>query len=230
MNLKIENGEIVEGLDDFRTRLKDSYMVMMIEALARVSKDYITYGMSYHVERTYVCELYHQWRKILERSKNNSSQLCLNAEPSKHIQIESHKEIWKFPDMILHHSQVDNNDNRIACEFKRQGWSEDGFDKDMKTLNYLLTRASDDSRLKYNFKWGVFVQIGGTIENIRNYVRHHSFNENIWCIVVDNEATQLTIQSIGDLMSYDKCDKCGDILPDSANFCPKCGESVKGKR
>lgn len=198
MTLKIEDGEITEGFEEFTRKTDDPYMEMMVKALAKVSNSYIVYDSSYHVEHTYVCEFYHQWSKLLEIDQDK--QLCLNGEPCKHLPKKS-KESWKFPDLILHHSQCDNEDNRIACEFKRKIWKEGGFKKDMETLNYLLKGADKSTKLEKNFKWYIFLQIGGTIDKLKKYVRKNSFNKDIWCIIVNDNATQLTIQTIGELTS-----------------------------
>lgn len=227
MNLTIENGEIKkEDLALFHKEISnDEYVIMMLKALAKVSKNYITYGSSYHLERTYVCELYHQWSKLLEEKGSNHNHLCLNGEPCKDMPKET-KDTWKFPDLILHHSQFDNVDNRIACEFKRKIWNESGFNKDMETLNFLLTGAADNTKLTQNFKWGVFVQIGGTINNLKNYVKHHSFNHRILCVVVDDEVSKLIIHTIGELMTNKKCNKCNAVISDSAKFCSECGNQI----
>lgn len=96
---------------------------------------------------------YHQWRLLLGQEENNPNNLCLNGEPCKHI---SPKAGWKYPDLILHHSQADNVDNRIACEFKRKRWTEAGFDKDMQTLHLMLTGAAKDDKLTKTLN-GVFL-------------------------------------------------------------------------
>lgn len=197
MILKINNGTITKGFEDFREKVSnDVYMESMIKALAKVSKNYITYDTSFQLERTYVCEFYHQWSLLLRRKRNNPDNLCLNGEPCKHI---SQKAVWKYPDLILHHSQNDNVNNRIACEFKRKRWTESSFDKDMQTLNLMLTSASENSKLTKNFKWGVFIQIGGHIENIEDYVKTQQYNENILCIVIDDEIKQISIKTIGEM-------------------------------
>ena len=193
----LEKDIIIKGLEDYCEKTSnDVYMQTMIKALTKVSKNYITYDTSFHLERTYVCEFYHQWSLLLSQKGNNPNNLCLNGEPCKHI---FQKAGWKYPDLILHHSQADNADNRIACEFKRKRWTEAGFDKDMQTLHLMLTGASKDSKLTKNFEWGVFIQIGGNIENIEDYVKTQQYNENIFCIVVNDDVTEITIKTIGDM-------------------------------
>ena len=202
MDLNVENGTIVSNLDDFRERTSnDIYMESMIKALARVSSQYITRDSSYHLERTYVNEFYHQWSLFLQLE--NPQRLYLNGEVCKHL-IENNNEKYKYPDLILHHSQDDNQDNRIACEFKRQNWIEDDCQKDMNTLDLVLTSASSNAKLKNNFKWGVFIQIGGTIDRLEDYVRQHPFNEDIWCIVVSDDVSQITIKTIKEMMFKNK--------------------------
>lgn len=192
-----EKDIIIKGLEDFREKTSnDVYMETMIKALTKVSKNYITYDTSFHLERTYVCEFYHQWSLLLSQEGNNPSNLCLNGEPCKHI---SQKAEWKYPDLILHHSQADNANNKIACEFKRKRWTEAGFDKDMQTLHLMLTGATKDGKLTKNFEWGVFIQIGGHIENIEDYVKTQQYNENIFCIVVNDDVSQITIKTIEEM-------------------------------
>lgn len=88
----------------------DVYMESMIKALAKVNKNYITYDTSFHLERTYVCEFYHQWSLLLSQKGNNLNNLILNGEPCKHI---LQKARWEYLDLILHHSQADNANCRI---------------------------------------------------------------------------------------------------------------------
>ncbi|MBQ8365596.1 MAG: hypothetical protein IJX41_06920 [Bacteroidaceae bacterium] len=195
--LNVSNGKIANGFEEFCEKVSnDVYMMSMITALARVSKNYITNDTSYQLERTYVCEFYHQWSMLLNEKDCNPNNLCLNAEPCKHI---SQKAEWKYPDLILHHSQVDNGDNRIACEVKRKGWKKSCLNKDMCSLNLMLTGASEDGKLTSNFQWGVFIQIGGSVDKIEDYVKHQHFNDNILCIVVNDDVTQLTIGSVEEL-------------------------------
>ena len=69
----------------------------------------------------------------------------------------------------------------------------------MKTLNLMLTGAGINKKLTQNFKQGVFIQIGGTIDRLKDYVKQSSFNEDIWCIVVDDNVLQLTVERIGEM-------------------------------
>lgn len=71
----------------------------------------------------------------------------------------------------------------------------------METLNFLLTGGAKSTKLEKNFKWCIFLQIGGTIDKLKKFVKKNSFNKDIWCFVVNDKATQLTIQTIGELMS-----------------------------
>lgn len=197
MVLKIENKEIVKGLGEFRSITNnDIYMEMLVNALAKVSPKYICSETSLHSESTYVTELCHQWRMLIDN--NNPNELCLNTEPSKYLNVVN---VYrrKEPDVILHREQSNCDDNRIACEIKRKNWANEGFEKDMDTLNSLLTTAKPGSKLYQNFQWGVFIQIGGTIDRLKNYIKRNSFNNDIWCIVVNDDVTQLTIETIGNI-------------------------------
>ena len=133
--------------------------------------------------------------------EKNPDDLCLNGEVIKHIDGK-----LKFPDIILHHSQEDNKNNKIACEIKRCKWGKPGVKKDMKTLNLMLTGASPNTNLTQNYDWGVFIQVGGTINRLKEFVCQSSFNENILCIVVDDNVTQLTVQTIADITAQQKCE------------------------
>ncbi len=197
MVLKIENNKIVKGLEEFRSKTNnDIYMEMMVRALAMIPSEYILYDEAKHSESTSMTEFYHQWRILLD--ENNSNDLHLNTEVVKHFNItEENKR--KAPDVILHHSQLDNDDNRIVCEVKRQGWSNDKFEKDMNTLNLLLTAANKNYPLKENFKWGVFIQFGGSIDRIEKCVRNQSFNRNILCFVVNDDVSQITVETIDEI-------------------------------
>lgn len=197
MELKICRNVIVKGFEEFRCLVNnDVYMEMMVRALAMIPSEYILYDEAKHSESTSMTEFYHKWRILLD--ENNLNDLHLNTEVVKHFSIaEGNK--WKAPDMILHHSQADNDDNRIACEVKRQGWSNDRFEKDMNTLNLLLTAANKNYPLKENFKWGVFIQFGGSIEKIEECVRNQSFNRSILCVVVNDDVSQITIKTIDEI-------------------------------
>ena len=193
MDLRVStSGIIEEDLNKFRTQIDDLYMEMMVKALAKVSYKYISYGSSFHVERTFLCEFYHQWSLLLK--ENNPEKLCLNGEPCKNVDGK-----LKYPDLILHDSQRNNENNRVACELKRCKWGKPGVKKDMKTLNLMLTGAGINKKLTQNFKQGVFIQIGGTIDRLKDYVKQSSFNEDIWCIVVDDNVLQLTVERIGEM-------------------------------
>lgn len=197
MVLDVENGVITTDLKDFRIKAKnDIYMETMIKALARVSSQYITRDSSYHLERTFMCEFYHQWSMFLQME--NPQRLYLNGEVCKHLN-DNNNEKCKYPDLILHHSQDDNQDNRIACELKRQNWNDKDFRKDLNTLKLVLTSASDNLKLKSNFKWGIFIQIGGSIDRIERFVQNKRFHKDIWCVVVNDDVKQIHIKTIGEL-------------------------------
>lgn len=197
MILRINRSEIIEeDFNEFRTQINDPYMEMMVKALAKVSSEYMFYNGTKHTENTYISEFYYQWRQLLDR--NNPNNLVLNTEPSKFLNRSGIKKRVE-PDVILHHSQSNCYDNRIACEVKRRIWSEEGITKDMNTLHDLLTSAEIESVFYQNFKWGVFIQIGGTIDRLKDYIKRHSFNEDIWCIVVDDHVTRLTVDKIGEM-------------------------------
>ena len=193
MILDVNNGKIVNGLDEFCIQFNDPYMEMMVKALAKVSSEYMFYDDLKHTENTYVSELYYQWRQLLDN--NNPNGLILNIEPNKYLNRSGLKKRVE-PDVILHGSQSNCQDNRIACEVKRQGWCEERLIKDMDTLHDLLTSAEIGTVFHQNFKWAVFLQIGGTIERLKDYIKQNSFNDNIWCIVVDDSVTQITIKRI----------------------------------
>ena len=197
MVLDVVNGTITTDLKEFRIKAKnDIYMETMIKALARVSSQYITRDSSYHLERTFMCEFYHQWSMLLQME--NPKGLYLNGEVCKHL-YDNNNEKCKYPDLILYHSQDDNQDNRIACELKRQNWDDKDFAKDMKSLKLVLTSASNNAKLKSNFKWGVFIQIGGSIDRIEAFVNNKRYQKDIWCIVVNDDVTEITIKTIGDM-------------------------------
>lgn len=197
MVLDVENGVITTNLKGFRRKAKyDIYMETMIKALARVSSQYISRDASYHLERTFMCEFYHQWSMFLQME--NPQRLYLNGEVCKHLN-DNNNEKCKYPDLILHHSQDDNQDNRIACELKRQNWEDEDFVKDMNTLKLALTSASYNAKLKENFKWGVLIQIGGDIDKIEEFVKNKRYHNKIWCIVVNDDVSQITIKTIGEM-------------------------------
>ena len=113
MILDVNNGKIVNGLDEFCIQFNDPYMEMMVKALAKVSSEYMFYDDAKHTENTYVSELYYQWRQLLDN--NNPNGLILNIEPNKYLNRSGLKKRVE-PDVIFHASQSNCHDNTIAYE------------------------------------------------------------------------------------------------------------------
>lgn len=177
----------------------DPYFEMMLMALAKVSKDYITYGENdLHTEGTFVSEFYRHWCNLI--GDNNPDNLFLNNVPSKYL-LDKNVQCRKEPDLILHRSQGNCDDNRIACEVKRASWASENVIKDMHTLNLLLTAENEQSLFRKNFKYGVFIQGGGNISKLKNLANRdgNDFNDNILCVVINDEVNTITIDTIKEL-------------------------------
>lgn len=163
-----------------------THLIMMLEALWNVSKDYLWYvdysesleNTRYveQLERVFAYEFYHQWRNILEK---NDSNMFLNGEISKRVKddLVNNKETTIFPDMVLHGGQDNDNNQLIACEFKRK----DGITKDSYKLDIicLVNYLSKKYFTMNPFKCGVFILVGDTMDKLRRYTDSVKSIENI---------------------------------------------------
>lgn len=122
-------------------------------------------------ERSFAYELYRVWNCL------NLSKLKINAEVTKEIGEafkEKATELFGMeherflPDMVLHHSQSDSDQQEIICEIKlTEKLDKDSLEKDLKKLYAYTTQ---NIVLYHPFKLGVFISVGGTWEDVVNKI------------------------------------------------------------
>lgn len=97
-----------------------------ISALLNVDENYYTYTTQKHVtkypERVFAYELYHQFRKIMEKNPEKYQSIYLNGEQQKSKQVVEDLEKCA-PDLVLHDCIYDvRPDGQFwACEIKMKG-------------------------------------------------------------------------------------------------------------
>lgn len=171
---------------------ENRYFLQLFQSLLRVDKKYIEYEVDFtpyregyvpHLERVFAYELYRQWGNRLELEHEP---LQLNAEIKKVIdgdfvicfvdnqdeEIEERK-ITLYPDLVLHHSQGDNNSQIMICEIKRFISLNNNksskligsaiFGDIYKIYNYMK---------KLDFKYGIFMLTNGSLKDVVDKVRN----------------------------------------------------------
>lgn len=157
----------------------NKYFLDLFDSILQVDRNYIDYRVVYnesfngyekHLERVFAYELYRHWGNKVHR-KNSS--LVLNAEIQKVIEVNSiicdiqtNSENQKtekttlYPDMVLHHSQGDDKDQRLICEIKRdKNLSGSLIFGDIYKICCYMTKDMFKGG-KSPFRYGVFIVIG----------------------------------------------------------------------
>ena len=164
----------------------NKYFKWLFDAICNVKNTYINYKVKYvtttdkeselyHLERVSAYELYRQWANILEKQTDT---LVLNAEVDKSISysIEAELEdstnqeykINVFPDIVLHHSQGDDRNQKMICEIKRNKYLTASLILgDLFKLSCYMDNEHFHSDY-LPFEYGVFILIGTNIDTIRN--------------------------------------------------------------
>lgn len=162
-------------LEDQTTDIQKAFCTLF-DAILNVKQSYLGFVepekkvLSSHLERVFAYELYHQWSMFLKREKLFSKEkFILNAEISKNTDyFGSMNDGIKFPDMVLHHSHSDNQNQGVVCEIKRkEGLNNKSFQDDIIKLGYFL---QDETH--YRFALGVFILVGENIDKIYNKVAY----------------------------------------------------------
>lgn len=146
-------------------------------------------GLSFINERSFAYELYRKWASKI------SEPLILNAEVSKSNE-RFHRKALKIygkeqkrfdPDIVLHHSQLDSDEQALICEIKTDKYLTSK--KLYQDLCKLQAYTTQDDVLYHAFDWGVFILVGGSFEKIVKLlkgIKYHKFiNSRISCIVVN---------------------------------------------
>jgi len=86
------------------------------------------------IERSFMCELYHQWRKIVDKSSRYKN-LKLQATIGKKIGTDT----VEFPDIVLHGGQFGKHHytNKVFVEIKMDTYSSDDVDKIFRGISNL---------------------------------------------------------------------------------------------
>lgn len=121
-------------------------------------------------ERSFAYELYRVWYDFNKEKKNG---LVINAEITKRIDDNFKKNAEELfgdkterflPDMVLHHSQWDNDYQELICEIKIfEKLTKDSLLRDLKKL---VAYTTPECILYHHFKNAVFILINGTPEGL----------------------------------------------------------------
>ena len=150
---------------------EDNNLATFIKAVLRVGTPYI-YSPSQNetrLERVFAYELYHLWSTQIEKcnktTDNNNHKYILNGEIGKNLSrfINPADNTIRYPDLVLHKS-IDNPDNQgIVCEIKRdENCKKGGLQRDLDKLISFVCGPQNE----YKFRFGVFLLVGNTISKI----------------------------------------------------------------
>ena len=154
----------------------NSNVYLMLKAVGKVKAKYVEYkdgagNLHAHIERVFAYEFYRQWANILDDRQNNPQKLSLNAEIIKGFNeetdiiddVETKKKIC-YPDMVLHRSQTDYENNEIVCEIKvLKNLTKDNLVADLTKLSCFVKKGA---LFNHPYKIGVFLLVGGTLSDI----------------------------------------------------------------
>ncbi len=184
------------------------HLATLIQAVKQVSPELVANCSSFNIngsidyfeERSFAYELYRQWQDLIE---NNDEDLVINAEVTKkcvdeHTFISKLEEIFDltkegkphrcfYPDLVCHHSQFDSDNQEIICEIKTKKGIDDSKNTKLNhDLKKLATYMTDMVLLYHPFKIGVFILVGGVLNDIKNKYISNDWVKNkvndIYCI------------------------------------------------
>lgn len=167
----------------------NKWFFYLFEALIRVDRSYIEYeiqdiddvgsskviGTNAHLERVFAYELYRQWMNLLEH--HGVKDLIVNGEVGKYITSEFERDKNSneksgrdnFPDLVLHKSQGDDENQIIVCEIKRDGVNDVDLFLDLYKLSCYTSKKIF---WKKPFKYGVFILEGKDADLCHLKIRH----------------------------------------------------------
>jgi hypothetical protein len=157
----------------------NKWFVFLFDSIFRVDQSFIKYdiedvdkvgasnvvGTKAHLERVFAYELYRQWMNCLEENGirnlvvNGEIGKCLKDEFAKDSEQDTQKGRDNFPDLVLHKSQGNDDDQIMVCEIKREDVNDGDLLLDLYKLSCYL---SEQLFWKEPFKYGVFVLEGKT--------------------------------------------------------------------
>ena len=141
-------------------------------------------------ERSFAYELYRQWANLLYTNDKTAPNLVLNAEITKKTQNfeqcsnnNPNEEHLYYPDLVLHKSQWDSEQQELICEIKLSSNS-NGILQDLRKLTLYTITEEKGGFLFHPFKIAAFILVNGNFEIIKNAMSESSgLNKNIYCII-----------------------------------------------
>ncbi len=135
-----------------------------------------------HLERVFAYELYRNWGNVLS---DMQEELVLNGEIDKIINIngieyeddsadstDGKGNVVLYPDLVLHHSQSDDNKQLLICEIKRShNLNGSKLFADMYKVSCYLTKGIFGEG-KNHFKYGVILLVDSDLSLITDKIRN----------------------------------------------------------
>lgn len=160
------------------------YFKILFDAIYKVDESFVNYTINVqgdtkmksddlqeHVERVFAYELYRQWANLLE--ENGIRNLVLNGEISKGIIDDQNrlnpneKECGTrsiFPDLVLHASQENDNNQLMVCEIKREkDFDDKDFLHDLYKLYKYINKEDKGFVWAKPFIYGIFILVGSSV-------------------------------------------------------------------
>lgn len=142
-------------------------VAILLQAVSCVDRDYIVTRTAVddaeemQLERVFAYELYYKWKLNLPQNCN----LVLNAEIEKKYSKWNDAGNYIIPDMVLHNSQANTDNQMLICEIKRQKGclnKDLAYDDVMRLIN--LTYLGNE----FKFKLGIFILSGGNEQDLKD--------------------------------------------------------------
>lgn len=160
-------------------------------------------------ERTFAYELYRQWQNLLESLE---SPLHVDAEIGKKLsnnsidfqKLKSMKGAYKEPDLVLHKSQGNDEEQTFVCEIKRNvNLDDEKIEKDLIKLCHFIDPCIWGGK---PYKYGVFIvvkknfnELTTQIVGLKRQLYSKMENENLHVDI----SKLLCISYDGDIVQYD---------------------------
>lgn len=174
---------ILEGDASYNVNITEELMLMnnndylqdFLLAFNAVHEDYYSY-YNQEMERPFAAELYHQWRMIIDKKRQQYDGLVLHSNIGK-ILADTDNEFTsvEFPDIVLHGNSYNRERNELIVEIKMRSYS----DKDVRKLFdsihwpneafvncvYILYHKSKKQVTEYINKESLFQDFRGVMDN-----------------------------------------------------------------
>ena len=180
----------------------NKYFLQLFNSIMKVDRCFVKYKISCgenrfkyvdHLERVFAYELYRHWSNIIAL---DGEKLLLNGEINKVINKNkiqyrvdnslNFEEVTLYPDLILHHSQSDDDSQLIVCEIKRNHQlSGSKILSDLYKISCYMAPDIFKNESK-PFKFGVFILVGNSLSMINEYL-------NIDTEIKVDESTKLNL-------------------------------------